>query len=91
MKVSWAKKQIAILQLNVQKDLMERTLLQIEVNLRPESGKEALALRDELRKELEFLREARREVESLPARRKKPWSKFVVALYLWATKGRFDF
>lgn len=90
-KVSWAKKQIAILQLQSQRTLLERSLLQVELNLRPESGRETWTFRDELAKELSLLDVARKEVEALPTRSRKPWSGLVIKIYKWATRERFDF
>ena len=90
-KVSWAKKRIALLQLDTQEELLNRSLLQVELNLRPESNKETWAFRDELRTQASLLGEVRKEIKEMPCRRKMPWSTLVVRIYIWATKGRFDF
>jgi hypothetical protein len=67
---------------------MALALLQVETNLRPESGKQGFRAREELRKELTFLAEARKNIEALPAAPKRPWSKLLDRLYVWATEER---
>lgn len=89
--VSWAKKEIALSQLEVQETLLKRSLLQVELNLRPESNRETWAFREELKGELSLLRAMRKELQDLPCRREKPWSKIIMKIYAWATKERFDF
>lgn len=90
-KVSWAKKEIAKVQLAVQRQALELALLQVELNLRPESNRETWSLRDELAKQLRLLKEAQKEVEDMPAKKKRFWSGWVVGIYRWATQDRFKF
>lgn len=87
-KPSWARKQIGLLQLNSQKEALELALLQVELNLRPESGTRALRAREELREQIFFVNEARKVLLRLSTRRKMPWSELTVNLYRWATESR---
>lgn len=90
-KTSWAKKQIALLQLDAQETMLNRSILQVELNLRPHSNRETWVLRDELRRELSLLDAVRTDIKELPCRRRMPWSRLVVKIYTWATRERFDF
>ena len=89
--MTWAAKRIALLQLNTQKALLERSLLQVDINLRPESSKEAWKFRDELRTQLTLLIEAMREIEETPCKKRRFYSRWIVNCYSWAVKDRFEF
>lgn len=89
--ISWAKKEIALLQLNVQKQAVEMALLQVEINLRPESNAETWKLRDELASQLRLLKEVKKDIDSTPSKRKRFWSGWIVRIYRWATQDRFKF
>lgn len=66
-------------------------LLQVEINLRPESNAETWKLRDELASQLRLLKEVKKDIDSTPSKRKRFWSGWIVRIYRWATQDRFKF
>lgn len=89
MKPSWARKQIALLQLETQRQALMLVLHRVELTIRPESDESQHLLRDELKDKLKGLKIATENVEKMESRRKYLWSNQVVKLYQWATKERF--
>lgn len=90
-KMSWAAKEIGLLQIEAQERLLSEVLVQSELNLRPESPKSAWVFRDSMSTQLAILKEVRKELEATKPRKKHLLSSTILSIYKWATKDRFNF
>lgn len=89
MRVSWARKKIALKQLATQKQALTYALEMALLDRRPETDAEKYVYFGELRVKMKELEQAEKEVREMRSRWKMPWSFVVVWLYNWSTRDRF--
>jgi len=88
--ISFTQRTIGLSQLQVQRNAIKEAILQVELNLSPETNRETWALYDNLKLQMETLGVAEREFKRRDVKKKRFWDTLRIQLYKWATKERFD-
>lgn len=86
--IAWHKKQIALQQLNYQKQHINFAIVQVELNEVPENADRTYRLKVQLKHRLNLLKVAEKEIISTPVNPKRFWSVWVLAIYAWSVKDR---
>lgn len=88
-RITFAQREIGKLQHQVERRELTKELLRHEENMHPGSNAKQWAYYDGLKAQLSYLKEAEKELEDTPFRRKRWLDSFKIMLYKWATRERF--
>jgi len=82
--------EIAKHQMMIQKQAVQTAINRVWESLKIESGPDHWRFYDELKKEMEVLREAEKELLQMSAKRRTWLDQVLLKVYYWSVKERFE-